>query len=570
MTAEDLQVEDIQIPGIALGEVVGRGGFAVVYRGHQLAMGRDVAVKVGGRVLLADRDRRRFVREATSAGRLSGHPHVVTVHDAGILPDWRGYLVMEYCPHGSLQDALARSGPLAEPEVVALGADLADALAAAHGAGILHRDVKPGNVLVRADGRVALSDFGIAVPIDLESGTTSLTLTPAYAAPEVFARAVPAPPADVYALATTLQALITGAPGPGRTTLSPAVAGVLSQARHADPARRPDAAQLRDQLRALAAPTHGSPVKAPPPGSGSAPGGTRPLRSARARVIAGTTAVAAVAALTGYLVTHQHGPDVTGGSVPAAGRANSVPASLSSGSPAGQVRHSAGAPATGTATVAPSPFGRVSSGGGATSAGHPSPAAAGGVSRTAGPAAPGRPASAFVRDAAVISAAVSQVSSLIANSPSAASDPTAGSRLLQVYSAPTASGGQPLTVLFCGKPATVSTPPGPPYSYVVDAPGAAARLVPRDANFPDCLDPSLVDFTVLPRLIATARGRAGMTTTAGVSWMVTGNHWVATPRWIVKLTEAGRAVTVNATLAGAVLDVALAPASGAAPLPTFP
>ena len=88
------------------------GGFATVYRSWQLAVGREVAVKVDNRVLLSERDRRRFFREVTAAGRLSGHPHVIDVYDAGTLDDGRPYLVMELCPAGSLNDALRRHGPM--------------------------------------------------------------------------------------------------------------------------------------------------------------------------------------------------------------------------------------------------------------------------------------------------------------------------------------------------------------------------------------------------------------------------------------------------------------------------
>jgi serine/threonine protein kinase len=91
---------------------VGTGGFATVYRSWQVAVGREVAVKVDNRALLSDRDRRRFVREVTAAGRLSGHPHVIDVYDAGTLADRRPYLVMELCPAGSLNDLLRRRGPM--------------------------------------------------------------------------------------------------------------------------------------------------------------------------------------------------------------------------------------------------------------------------------------------------------------------------------------------------------------------------------------------------------------------------------------------------------------------------
>src|ERR1700737_4405726 len=108
-----------------------------------MAVGREVAVKVDNRVLLSERDRRRFFREVTAAGRLSGHPHVIDVYDAGTLDDGRPYLVMELCPAGSLNDALRRNGPMNPAQVRDIGIGLADALAAAHAAGVLHRDIQP-------------------------------------------------------------------------------------------------------------------------------------------------------------------------------------------------------------------------------------------------------------------------------------------------------------------------------------------------------------------------------------------------------------------------------------------
>src|SRR5256885_4520247 len=91
-------------------------------------VGREVAVKVENRVLLTERDRRRFLREVTAAGRLSGHPHVIDVYDAGTLADGRPYLVMELCPAGSLNDALRRHGPMPAAQVRDIGIRLADAV----------------------------------------------------------------------------------------------------------------------------------------------------------------------------------------------------------------------------------------------------------------------------------------------------------------------------------------------------------------------------------------------------------------------------------------------------------
>jgi serine/threonine protein kinase len=127
--------------GYEIIETLGQGGFGTVYRARQLSVGREVAVKIDSRVLGSDRDRRRFMREVTAAGRLSGHPHVVAVYDAGVLDDGRPYMVLELCPNGSLGDRLGAKGPFPAAEVREIGVHIADALAAAHSAGILHRDV---------------------------------------------------------------------------------------------------------------------------------------------------------------------------------------------------------------------------------------------------------------------------------------------------------------------------------------------------------------------------------------------------------------------------------------------
>ena len=202
------------IPGHRVGGVLGAGGFATVYRCWQVAVGREVAVKVDNRVLLTERDRRRFIREVTAAGRLSGPPHVIDVYDAGTLDDGRPYLVMELCPAGSLNDALRRNGPMPPAQVRDIGIRLADALAAAHASGVLHRDIKPANILVNRFGMVGLSDFGLASIITAHGEQTASreALTPAYSSPETFRGEEPTALADVYSLAATLYALLSGRP----------------------------------------------------------------------------------------------------------------------------------------------------------------------------------------------------------------------------------------------------------------------------------------------------------------------------------------------------------------------
>jgi serine/threonine protein kinase len=281
------------IPGYQVGGVLGSGGFATVYRCWQLRVGREVAVKVDNRVLLSERDRRRFVREVTAAGRLSGHPHVIDVYDAGTLPDGRPYLVMELCPAGSLHDALRQSGPMSPAQVRDIGVRISDALAAAHAAGVLHRDIKPANILVNRYGLVGLSDFGLASIMAAEGGqsTSRDALTPAFASPETFRGEEPTAAADIYSLAATLYALLAGRPPrfpagprePGIATIialhdqpvddvpgtPPGLMEILRRSLAADPAARPpNAAALRDALASL--PVHAG--ASAQPGSSAAPG----------------------------------------------------------------------------------------------------------------------------------------------------------------------------------------------------------------------------------------------------------------------------------------------------------
>ncbi|GAB3132059.1 serine/threonine-protein kinase [Microbispora hainanensis] len=268
------------VPGYEVLGILGQGGFGVVYRARQLAVGREVALKVDNRVLVSDRDRRRFMREVTSAGALSGHPHVADVYDAGVLPDGRPYMVLELCPNGSLADRLRDAGPLGPREVRDIGIKIADALAAAHAVGVLHRDVKPANILVNSYGMVALSDFGLATmpgqggAAGGEVSVTRESLTPAYAPPEAFDLTEPTAAGDVYALSATLYALLQGRPPrfpdsgvvniaaiialhrlpvPDIPGAPAALTAVLRHGMETEPARRiPTAAALRDALAALA------------------------------------------------------------------------------------------------------------------------------------------------------------------------------------------------------------------------------------------------------------------------------------------------------------------------------
>jgi hypothetical protein len=337
------------IPGHRVGGVLGAGGFATVYRCWQVAVGREVAVKVDNRALHSERDQRRFFREVTSAGRLSGHPHVIDVYDAGTLADGRPYLVMELCPAGSLNDALRRDGPMEAARVRDIGIKLADALAAAHAAGVLHRDIKPANILINRYGMVGLADFGLASIMSARGEQTASrdAMTPAYSSPETFRGEEPTVLGDVYSLAATLYALLAGRPprfeaGSGPPSLmtimtlhdkpvadvpgaSPDLMALLRAGLSADPARRPpNAAALRAALAAAYQPSVAPPPVPPPPvpqspvarpladrplaaprSVASAPAGARTLR--RACLVVGVVLVIAAGVLAGVRLLPGHG-----------------------------------------------------------------------------------------------------------------------------------------------------------------------------------------------------------------------------------------------------------------------
>ncbi len=203
-----------QVPlpaGYTLVDKLGSGGFATVWLAEQGQLGRRVAVKLLGETLGDDERQRRFLAECRAVGRLSGHPAVVTVHDAGTTAEGRPYLVMEHLPGGSLHDRLKAEGPLPWAQAVDVGVHVADALSAAHDTGILHRDVKPANVLLDETGAPKLADFGIA---RLAEGTNTATGhvlgTILYTPPEVLSGQRPAPTTDVWALGALLYALLAG------------------------------------------------------------------------------------------------------------------------------------------------------------------------------------------------------------------------------------------------------------------------------------------------------------------------------------------------------------------------
>ena len=200
-----------QLGRYRLVETLGRGGMAVVYRGEDDELRRPVAIKVLADNLAADDTfRKRFLREAKLAARV-GHPNIAHVYDSGEAGG-RPYIVMEYVEGETLADLIRRRGKLDPPEAVELALQACDGLEHAHVSGLVHRDVKPQNLLVREDGTVKIVDFGIARS---QHGTRltevgSVLGTAAYLAPEQAAGEEVTPATDVYALGVVLYELLTG------------------------------------------------------------------------------------------------------------------------------------------------------------------------------------------------------------------------------------------------------------------------------------------------------------------------------------------------------------------------
>jgi eukaryotic-like serine/threonine-protein kinase len=253
---------------------VGRGGAGVVWRGEDNLLRRPVAVKeilvpLAGAQKDRDAIRARVLREARALARLQS-PAIVTVFDV-VEDASRHWIIMELVDAESLGDAIRNDGPIPPARVAAIGLALADALGAAHSAGVLHRDVKPGNVLLGRDGRVRLTDFGIAATEGdaTLTGTGALVGSPAYIAPERVRGASGTPASDLWGLAATLYAAVEGHPpfdGPETYAVLTAVvegrrqpfelAGPLSDLLTAlldrAPEERPKLAEIRRHLRPIA------------------------------------------------------------------------------------------------------------------------------------------------------------------------------------------------------------------------------------------------------------------------------------------------------------------------------
>jgi hypothetical protein len=230
--------------------LLGRGGMGAVFLARDQVLSRPVAIKILASELAGDAVmRERFAREAALAGRLGTHPHIVTAYEAG---EWerRPYVVFEFLPNGSLADRLQAQGPPSTETALRWLEQTADALDHAHAAKVVHRDVKPSNLLLDAEDNIAVADFGVS----RSAGETTLTAhgevvgTAGYLAPEQLDERGATAASDRFALGVVAYQLLTGRM-PTADRRAPAQA-VFDRALAADPdGRYPTAAAFVDDLR---------------------------------------------------------------------------------------------------------------------------------------------------------------------------------------------------------------------------------------------------------------------------------------------------------------------------------
>jgi hypothetical protein len=379
-----------------LEERIGAGAMGAVWRATDELLNRTVAVKellaasaphtaAGGEAL--EESRQRILREGRIGARLR-HPHVISMFDVVVHED-RPWLVMEYLPSKSLAGLLGERAALPPAEAAAIGKQVADGLAAAHSAGVVHRDVKPGNVLISEEGLVKLTDFGVSRAVDeVQLTRTGLIAgTPAYLSPEVARGQEPTAASDVFALGSTLYTAVEGRPPFGLDDNAyallhkvatgevrpPARAGsltsVLMWLLSPDPADRPTATQAREALAALvdghaaavpdaARTVAGPPVADPAPAPATVAALPRPQPAVPASnrrrrpgplVTAGLVLVALVAGITAVLFTRGGAGDP--GATPVA----APPAATSTAAPATEASTSASPVSSAASTPSPSP-----------------------------------------------------------------------------------------------------------------------------------------------------------------------------------------------------------------------
>ncbi|MEV6494788.1 protein kinase, partial [Actinoplanes sp. NPDC051633] len=303
-----MTTEPVTVQGrYRLGRLLGAGGMGRVWLARDQTLDRDVAVKeilLPDELLEADREalRRHMLREGRASARLS-HPNVARVYDA-FESAGRAWIIMEYVPSRSLQEVISQDGPLPPERAARVGLEVLAALTTAHAAGVRHRDVKPANVLIGHDGRVVLTDFGVAA-VDGESISTSSGLvvgSPQYMSPERIRDGEAHAAGDLWSLGATLYAAVEGRPPYQRASvmetitaiaadepepphragpLRPTLDGLLRK----DPAERIDAAEAERRLSAALAegsaavsstipeePEPSAPAEGPAAGDDPAPG----------------------------------------------------------------------------------------------------------------------------------------------------------------------------------------------------------------------------------------------------------------------------------------------------------
>jgi len=339
MATDDGGAVPVLLPGARAGryeilEALGRGGMGVLYRARDASLDRDVALKCPARDLSDDEvARERFAREARASARLS-HPHIVHVYEV-FEQDDQPWLAMQLVRGPSLSKVLAQRGALPIPDVLRWGEQLASALAHAHEHRILHRDIKPGNILIDADGRALLADFGLArtlappelgtsrpTPSDSLTWSGAVLGTPAYMSPEQALGGPVDERSDVFSLGAVLYEMCTGHPliphgamrgafetpggpePPSARTVNPTVPADLERIVCKAVAWRPEerhasASALEEELRAFRTKT--------------ASASWRRTRAALALGIIALLAVVVVAGLTGRFSRRDAGHERAGG-----------------------------------------------------------------------------------------------------------------------------------------------------------------------------------------------------------------------------------------------------------------
>ena len=262
--------------------LIGAGGFGAVYRARDENHNRDVAIKVLPSEL-GDDERKRFERERQTMGLLGAHPFVIPVYESGFTDKGEPYIVMEFASGGSMGERVRGTSPVPWAEAAKVMAAVADAVQTAHENGVLHRDIKPDNVLIDQFGHPKLADFGIAAVASSTTSTTNTATTIAHASPELMRGEPSAEASDIYAIGSTVYALIKGTPAffrPDDDDVTPMVeriqsdpppdlrkfgipdelAAVIERAMAKDPDdRQPSAMVLAHELRTAAA-GHGPPT----------------------------------------------------------------------------------------------------------------------------------------------------------------------------------------------------------------------------------------------------------------------------------------------------------------------